>query len=165
VHRVEGLEPGLYLLARNDRAQARFTALLAGRAVGTTPAGCPAHLPLVCIKQRDQRQIAAAISCGQDIAGEGAFSLGMLAEYRGSLAAGSFWYRRLFWEAGVIGQVLYLQAEACGVRATGIGCYFDDAFHRALGLEDDEFQSLYHFTVGTPVEDTRLVTHAPYDHL
>jgi hypothetical protein len=28
----------------------------------------------------------------------------------------------------VLGQLLYLEAEAAGVRATGIGCYFDDAF-------------------------------------
>jgi len=26
----------------------------------------------------------------------------------------------------MIGQVLYLEAEAQGVRATGIGCFFDD---------------------------------------
>ena len=108
---------------------------------------------------------AAAVSCGQDIAGDGAFSLGMFAEYRASVEAGAFWYRRLFWETGVLGQVLYLEAEAAGVRATGIGCYFDDAFHHVLALEGDRFQSLYHFTVGGPVEDTRLVTHPAYEHL
>jgi uncharacterized membrane protein len=36
-------------------------------------------------------------------------------------------YPRLFWETGVIGQVLYLEAHAFGISATGIGCYFDDA--------------------------------------
>jgi hypothetical protein len=61
--------------------------------------------------------------------------------------------------------VLYLEAEAAGIRSTGIGCYFDDVFHDMLGLTGDRFQDLYHFTVGTPVEDTRLRTHAPYAHL
>ena len=51
--------------------------------------------------------------------------------------------------------MLYLEAEAAGVRSTGIGCYFDDAFHDLLGLTGDEFQDLYHFTVGGPVEDLR----------
>jgi hypothetical protein len=46
---------------------------------------------------------------------------------------GAWWYRRLFWEAGVLGQALYLGAEAIGIRATGIGCYFDDLFHGLLG--------------------------------
>jgi len=27
---------------------------------------------------------------------------------------------KLFWEAGLLGQVLYLEAEAAGVRGTGI---------------------------------------------
>lgn len=35
-------------------------------------------------------------------------------------------YPRLFWETGVLGQVLYLEAHAAGLSATGIGCFFDD---------------------------------------
>jgi hypothetical protein len=65
----------------------------------------------------------------------------------------------------VLGQVLYLEAEAAGVRGTGIGCYFDDAFHNLLGLDGYCFQSLYHFTVGGPVDDPRLMTLAAYSHL
>jgi hypothetical protein len=74
-------------------------------------------------------------------------------------------YRQLFWEAGMIGQILYLEAEARGVRGTGIGCYFDDVVHAQLGLQDRSWQSLYHFTVGFPVEDPRLQTLPPYFHL
>ena len=74
-------------------------------------------------------------------------------------------YRHLFWETGMIGQVLYLEAEAQGVRATGIGCFFDDPVHELMGLPNDAFQSLYHFTVGGPREDARLATRAAYHHL
>jgi len=73
--------------------------------------------------------------------------------------------RQLFWESGMIGQVLYLAAEAQGVRGTGIGCFFDDAVHEILGLADNQYQSLYHFTIGKPVEDPRLTTYPPYYHL
>jgi len=66
---------------------------------------------------------------------------------------------------GVIGQMLYLEAEAAGVRGTGIGCFFDDPVHDILGLKDRSFQSLYHFTIGHPVEDTRIATLPAYDHL
>ena len=90
----------------------------------------------------------------------------MLADFAGVLRArGAWWYRRLFWEAGVLGQVLYLEAEAARVRGTGIGCYFDDACHRLLGLAGDVWQDLYHFTIGGPIEDSRLRTLAPYAHL
>jgi hypothetical protein len=75
---------------------------------------------------------------------------------------GPWFYRRLFWECGMIGQVLYLEAEAASVRGTGIGCFFDDAVHELLGLEGIRYQSLYHFTVGHPIEDARLTTLPAY---
>ena len=107
--------------------------------------------------------MATQVSCGQEIAGEGAFSLGMIAEYQESLAAhGPWFYRRLFWEAGAIGQVLYLEAEAAGVRAAGIGCFFDDPVHQVFGVTGLAFQSLYHFTVGGAVDDPRLTTLPAY---
>ncbi len=64
-----------------------------------------------------------------------------------------------------MGQVLYLEAEAAGVRGTGVGCFFDDAFHTMLGLTGTHYQSMYHFTVGTPLTDKRLKTLPPYEHL
>src|SRR5204862_1812109 len=127
------------------------------------PPGCPAELPLFLLERGDARLVATQVSCRQDIAGDGAFSLGMIAEYREKLVAhGPSFYRRLFREAGAIGQVLYLEAEAAGVRATGIGCFFDDPVHQVLGFRDLGFQSLYHFTVGGYVDDPRLTTLAPY---
>ena len=42
---------------------------------------------------------------------------------------------------------------------------FDDVLHRALGLAGHDWQSLYHFTIGDPVEDLRLRTAPPYAHL
>jgi hypothetical protein len=77
---------------------------------------------------------------------------------RGCKAA---FYKNLFWETGVVGQVLYLEAEEAGIRATGIGCYFDELVHELFGLSRG-WQSLYHFTVGGPVEDPRLTTLPAY---
>jgi hypothetical protein len=62
----------------------------------------------------------------------------------------------------MVGQVLYLESEEAGIRATGIGCYFDDAVHEAFGITSRDWQIFYHFTVGGPVEDTRLTTLPAY---
>src|SRR5262249_61229328 len=103
------------------------------------------------------------ISCDQKIAADGFFSLGMIAEFDRSLEQfGPAFYRQLFWESGVVGQQLYLEAEAEGARGTGIGCFYDDPVHEVLGLTGHTFQSLYHFTVGLPVEDQRLMTERGY---
>lgn len=72
---------------------------------------------------------------------------------------------RLFWEAGMVEQVLYLEAEAISIQGTGIGCFFDDAFHQTLGITDTRFQSLYHFTLGGALNDARLRTIPPYQHI
>jgi SagB-type dehydrogenase family enzyme len=166
VHRVAGLAPGLYVLERDLRIHDRLQAALRPEFLWEQPGDCPEHLRLFCLMQGDLRRTAQIVSCHQEIAADGAFSLGMIADFSQPIRQkGAWWYRRLFWEAGVLGQVLYLEAEAAGVRSTGIGCYFDDAFHELLGLTGSEFQDLYHFTLGEPVEDRRLMTLPPYAHL
>lgn len=164
VHRVEGIEPGLYALARDPDKVAKLKGCMHAHFAWQAPPGCPESLPLYLLERGDARQLATQVSCRQDIAGDGAFSLGMLAEYQASLVArGPSFYRRLFREAGAIGQVLYLEAEAAGVRSTGIGCFFDDPVHQVFGFRDLAFQSLYHFTVGGYVDDPRLTTLPPYE--
>ncbi|MGQ0651356.1 MAG: nitroreductase family protein [Betaproteobacteria bacterium] len=163
VHRVDGIEPGLYALARDAAKVGMLKGAMHGHFSWRAPPGCPPELPLFLLEAGDARALATQVSCRQDIAGDGAFSLGMLAEYRASLVANGPWfYRRLFREAGVLGQVLYLEAEAAGVRSTGIGCFFDDPVHQVFGVRGLELQSLYHFTVGGPVDDPRLTTLPPY---
>jgi len=163
VHRVDDIVPGLYLLVRDPTKMGSLKRAMHPRFDWSTPPGCPPDLPLRLLEAGDARQIATQLSCRQDIAGDGTFSLGMIAEYQVALFTHGAWvYRRLFWEAGMVGQVLYLEAEAAGMRATGIGCFFDDPVHRLFGIEDLAFQSLYHFTVGGAVDDPRLTTLAPY---
>ncbi len=167
VHRVEGLTPGLYLLVRDRSKEPLLKQAMHDQFEWTMPPGCPEHLPLFLLQAGDARRVAAQVSCGQDIAGDSCFSLGMIAEFEASLRRhGPWFYRRLFWETGLIGQVLYLEAEAAGVRGTGIGCFFDDPVHQVFGFKDLAFQSLYHFTIGGPVDDPRLTTLPPYglDH-
>ena len=163
VHRVEGVDPGLYALARDPGKVEKLKKAMHAQFAWGVPPGCPGSLPLYLLERGDARELAAQVSCGQAIAGDGAFSLGMIAEYQATLAAhGPWFYRLLFWEAGLIGQVLYLEAEAAGVRSTGNGCFFDDPVHQVFGLRGLELQSLYHFTVGGPVDDPRLTTLPPY---
>jgi SagB-type dehydrogenase family enzyme len=162
VHRVRGLPPGLYALARDPDVVQPLRQAMRREFRWERPATCPAGLHLYLLEEGDCRAIAAQVSCGQDIAADGAFSLGMVADLAACVAvSGAASYRDLFWEAGLVGQVLYLEAEEAGARATGIGCYFDDAVHELFGLSRG-WQSLYHFTVGGFVEDVRLTTLPAY---
>ena len=164
VHRVNDLPPGLYMLARDPEKVGTLRQTMRPEFLWQRPPSCPHGLPLYLLKEGDCRTLAATVSCGQDIAGNGAFSLGMIAEYMNSLVVyGASFYRNLFWEAGLVGQVLYLEAEEAGIRATGIGCYFDDPVHEVFGISSYDWQSLYHFTVGGPVEDRRLTTLPAYN--
>ncbi|HUY93815.1 MAG TPA: SagB/ThcOx family dehydrogenase [Terracidiphilus sp.] len=163
VHRVNGLSPGLYMLVRDPEKVETLKQAMRPEFRWLRPPSCPQGLPLFLLKEKDCRNLAASVSCGQEIAGDGAFSLGMIAEYMDSLVAnGAGFYRNLFWEAGLVGQVLYLEAEEAGIRATGIGCYFDDPVHEVFGISSRDWQSFYHFTVGGPVEDRRLTTLPAY---
>jgi SagB-type dehydrogenase family enzyme len=162
VHHVAGLTPGLYFFCRNDQDLAPLKKLTRSNFIWQSVEN---KFPLFLLEEGNYRQQAMRVSCHQDIAGSSAFSLGMIAHFKASITDEPFRYRHLFWETGMIGQVLYLEAEAHGARGTGIGCFFDDAVHEILGFKDNQYQSLYHFTIGRPVEDPRLTTYPAYHHL
>jgi SagB-type dehydrogenase family enzyme len=160
VHRVDGVAPGIYMLVRDADASERLRASFRPEFLWDR---ADEQLPLVRLSNGDARALAARLSCDQDIAADGFFSLAMVADFDAGLREfGPSFYRQLFWETGAIGQVLYLEAEAAGARATGIGCFYDDPVHDVLGIREHAFQSLYHFTVGRHVDDPRLTTEPGY---
>ena len=137
VHRIEGLEPGIYYYNR------------------------AAH-SLVLHTPGDVRSLAARLSLGQDIAADSAFAVSMIADLpRAAALQGDRGYRAAHIESGIIGQAFYLGAEAIGVRGTGIGAFFDDDVNYFLKLPAG-FEVIYHFTVGGAVDDPRLQTCKAY---
>lgn len=162
VHAVDGLEAGLYTLVRNPK---HFESLKNLTHSSFDWLQVKQELPFYLLQTGDYRSTAQSVSCDQAIAADSAFSLGMIAHFDPVLTEEPSMYPRLFWETGLIGQVLYLEAEAHDLRGTGIGCFLDDEMHGILGLKGGEWQSLYHFTVGKHVDDARLETRPPYYHL
>ena len=131
-HRVSGLEPGVY----------RYW---------------PHNAALELVKPGDQRVAAAGLSLGQDLAGNACVAFSMIVDLeRATARFGDRAYRYVHFEAGAIGQCLYLSAEAVGLRATGIGAFFDDKVHDYLNIAPHQGQVVYHFAIGYPIPDTRL---------
>ncbi len=162
VHRVTGLEPGLYVFIRDPAFKSELKQKTKPEFLWQV---VDHKVSFFLLQTGDMQDLAARLSCQQEIAGESAFSLGMVAHFSENLQKKPYLYKHLFWETGMIGQVLYLQAEAYGFRGTGIGCFFDDLMHNVCGFKDNHFQSLYHFTIGYPVDDSRISTQPPYFHL
>lgn len=138
IHRVHDVNPGTYYFDRLRKV-------------------------LIPIVHKDQRAIAKYMSCFQDIAADGCFAISMIAnlgaayQYYGERA-----YRFVHYEAGCIGQWLYLSSQALGFEATGIGCFLDDEINQHLSLPPG-WESIYNFTVGRAVLDSRLTTRQAYD--
>ncbi len=132
-HRVEGVAPGVYR-------------------------HWPARAELELVRAGGQQVAAAGLSLGQDLAGNACLAFSMIGDVgRATAAHGDRGYRYVHFEAGAIGQRLYLAAEALGLRGTGIGAFFDDQVHRYLGLDESgPKQVVYHFAIGHPVPDPRL---------
>jgi SagB-type dehydrogenase family enzyme len=132
VHRVQGLTPGVY----------RYW---------------PEHAELEKIKDGDQRLAAAALSLGQDLAGNACLAFSMIGDFESAARRnGDRGYRYVHFEAGAIGQRMYLASEALGLRATGIGAFLDERVNRYLNLSPELGQVVYHFAIGYPVPDPRL---------
>jgi SagB-type dehydrogenase family enzyme len=122
-HRVQNCEPGVY---RWDRSNRRLEQLNRGNV----------------------ERVAAFLSLEQALAGNACFAVSMIADLAGAARVfGNRGYRYVHFEAGAIGQRLYVGAEALGWNATGIGAFYDDDVHRYLGfLEEGE----------TPMDKTLL---------
>ena len=161
VHSVEEIDSGLYILIRNNKDKTQIKSLCKENFLWEkvdTKAG-----ELYKLEVADFKFLAKAISCNQDIASHGAFTLGMLAQFTNQLEQfGASRYKQLYWDCGAIGQQLYLETTSLQLSATGIGCFLDDILHDTLGLKTNHFQSLYHFTIGRGLVDNRLSTKKPY---
>ena len=132
IHRVHGLQPGVYKC-------------------------CPESTALEQIRSGDQRVAAAALSLGQDLAGNACVAFSMIADLeRAYRTHGDRGYRYAHFEAGAIGHRLYLVAEALGLAGTGIGAFYDDEVNRYLNLTPGQGQVVYHFAIGYPIPDPRL---------
>jgi hypothetical protein len=167
-HRVDGLAPGAYLLARSDEGNDLLRRSLPNELELSPVHGAPADAPLLLVSENPALAgTLRTLNCHQALGSDAILGFALLAEFNPLPDAAA--YRQRFQEAGLIGQVLYLEAEALGLRGTGIGCFFDDGLHQLLGLPEPAasapLQSVYHFTVGLPIVDGRITTEAPYTHL
>lgn len=110
---------------------------------------------LFCVKlategAEESAKLSQSVSCQQGIALHCAFSLGMFIPNFESAVRDSnpSCYRLWHWEAGAVGQLLYLEAEARKLKATGMGCFTDDQTLADLGKVSETGASLYHFAIG-----------------
>jgi SagB-type dehydrogenase family enzyme len=177
-HRIDGLAPGAYLLPRRAAALPLLQQTLGSAGEWSPCADVQrqaqdsglGEVPLIRLAENPSLAgTLRTLNCHQALGSDAVMGFALLGEFDAMLepAAGlthPWAYRELFQEAGLLGQVLYMEAEAAGLAGTGIGCYFDDATHQLLGLADTRLQSLYHFTVGAPMFDARISHEPPYAH-
>lgn len=160
VHRVDGVTPGLYVMPRSEVVKASLKAALRDTFSWQS---ADQSLPLFQLVAARAGKTARTLSCHQDIATQCAVTFMMLAEFAEPIAANAAAYRHLHWEAGMLGHILTLEAEAAGWRGTGIGCFFDDADNEVLGIKNDEFKVIYHYAIGMAVDDPRISTLPAYE--
>ncbi|WP_295381082.1 nitroreductase family protein [uncultured Pseudacidovorax sp.] len=170
-HRIDGLAPGAYLLPRgaDGAGDGALPALHAALPHLDWERVDEAPLPLWRLALHTGLPAALrTLSCHQALGAHAVFVIALLADLA-AVRTEPARYRELLREAGLAGQVLYLEAEAAGLAGTGIGCYFDDEVHDLLGLPaapdaSPQWQVLYHFSVGQALRDERIRTEAPYPH-
>jgi SagB-type dehydrogenase family enzyme len=113
VHRVRDCEPGVY---RWDASSRTLEQLHGGNV----------------------ERVAAYLSLEQALAGNACLAVSMVADLAAAAKNfGNRGYRYMHFEAGAIGQRLYLGAETLGWNGTGIGAFYDDDVHRYLGFLEE----------------------------
>lgn len=86
---------------------------------------------------RTARAQARAAALGQDVVGDAAAVLVLTldrAAFAADPAGAARGYRHAFIEAGLLGERLYLQAQALGLGACAVGAFYDDEAAALLGV-------------------------------
>jgi SagB-type dehydrogenase family enzyme len=124
VHRVDGVEPGVYHYAVREHA-------------------------LELVRAGDHRARVVDQALGQDFLGECGvvlFLTQILQRMRPKYQDRSYRYGLL--EAGHLGENAYLAATAMGLGACGVGAFMDDAINEMLGVDGVDEAALYMLAVG-----------------
>ena len=165
VHRVQDVTPGIYAYLRDDtgcveRMESRDAPRVSlGRRVADD--GWP-FSPARADRSRPHRQPAVVRSGHRR---RGFFGLGMIARVRAAAARA----RRVVLPPAVLGMrphrpgVVSRSRSGRRPRNTASAATTTTPCTTLLGLSGHEWQSLYHFSMGLPVEDTRLTTEPGYE--
>jgi nitroreductase len=95
VHRITGLESGLYLWLRTPVDANALRQAFRANLKWETITDLDVKVPLYRLGRGDLRDFARTLSCHQDIAADGVFSLGMLARFEiKSFPERNHWRRR-----------------------------------------------------------------------
>lgn len=162
VHRVQGFEEGIYLLARHAEHAASLRQAATRDSLEWDAVEADG-LELYRLRVAEVRESAELICCHQTTAADGAFTVVLLAEMEPSLRwHGPWFYPRLFWEAGAVAHALALEAEAADLSASFLGRFHDSLVHLLLGFESPAWRAAYAVAVGERLDDPRVETLPAY---
>ncbi len=166
LHNVENLPSGIYAYIQNQQHLDKLKSFGFDH-IENIPFSNT--IPFFFLHKGNMRRLAGHVCCGQEIAHDGVFCACIFTDLKEKLENyDGYTYAPLHWEAGFIGQLLYLEAEIYNLRGTGIGCFFDDELvllTKRAGSESIPINPLYFFTVGKPILDSRLKTYPPYSYI
>lgn len=158
IHRVHGIDRGLYLLLSPGAADVgeellRHLSPAFNRRKTATLAGGD---ELVLLAAGDARAAFTRLAGDQPAAGDAAFTLVLLGRGEPLLAArGPAAYKALHWQAGLLGHGLYLAATRAGLGVTGLSGFYDELLLDLLGLPSSPspaFLPLYLIAIGVAAD-------------
>lgn len=165
LNNIENTPSGIYAYIQNQK---HFDKLISLGFENIKKVTFLSNLPFFFLKEGNMRRLAGHLCCGQEIVHDGVLCACIFTDLKEELELHEgYIYAPLHWEAGFIGQLLYLEAEIYNLRGTGIGCFFDDEIillAKQRDFVDIPINPLYFFTIGKPIIDTKLRTHPPYPY-
>src|SRR5687768_14133130 len=121
VHRVEGVTPGVYAYPRDAAIATEWRAAMRPEFLWEDVGD-----GLFLLIPTDVTWVANRVSCDQDIAADGFFSLGLIARLESSLRAQGPWFsRRPFSASALPRHMLIPQAVSSGPPSLGSGVSYD----------------------------------------
>eukprot|EP00339_Tiarina_fusa_P002700 CAMPEP_0116998668 /NCGR_PEP_ID=MMETSP0472-20121206/1658_1 /TAXON_ID=693140 ORGANISM="Tiarina fusus, Strain LIS" /NCGR_SAMPLE_ID=MMETSP0472 /ASSEMBLY_ACC=CAM_ASM_000603 /LENGTH=296 /DNA_ID=CAMNT_0004697887 /DNA_START=171 /DNA_END=1061 /DNA_ORIENTATION=- len=164
---VQGMKNGRYFLLRNQDCGDDLLRVQHKMAQGENTSelvkvpGLPEEINLFYCEGIGSGEVsefkkeASGNSCHQKIAEDCSVVIAMLSPVGEAIGLEARNYAYMHWEAGFLGQLLYVQAYQQGLGATGMGCFLDEETAAAFAVGPD-YTPIYHFAFGVMVKDHRF---------
>lgn len=147
INRVEGLQPGLYLLFLNDK---QITSFRSQCKVTFNWTKVSKEYQFYSLFEAPLNEMISDICLNDPFVKNSALTVSFINSFKPFITTfGVSMYQRLFWEAGMLAELIRLESRLEKVDAVSHPFYYESLFEKVMGISHHEdFMNTYHLSIG-----------------
>lgn len=147
IHRVAGIKPGLYVLFLNDKQMTSFRSQckIKFKWKETIP-----RYRLFLLYEAPLDEMISDICIADPFIKDSCLTMSFVTSFKPFISTyGVSMYQRLFWEAGLVAELIRLECRLEKLDTVGHPFFYEQLFERIMGISHyEEYMNTYHLSIG-----------------